>query len=59
MIWTIKIELLFGIYAEESWTASLELDSMSTLEDVHFIIQDTVNFDNDHMYEFYISRKKG
>ena len=56
MIWTIKIELLFGIYADESWNASIELDSMSTLEDLHFIIQDTINFDNDHMYEFYISR---
>ena len=56
MIWTIKIELLFGMYAEENWSASVELDSMSTLEDLHFIIQDTVNFDNDHMYEFYISR---
>ena len=56
MIWTIKIELLFGMYAEESWSASVELDSMSTLEDLHFIIQDAVNFDNDHMYEFYISR---
>lgn len=56
MIWTIKIELLFGIYADESWNASIELDSTSTLEDLHFIIQDTINFDNDNMYEFYISR---
>ena len=56
MIWTIKIELLFGIYAKEDWSVSIELDSMTTLEDLHFIIQDAVNFDNDHMYEFYVSR---
>lgn len=56
MIWTIKIELIFGIYANEDWEVIVEVDSTSTLEDLHFIIQDAVEFDCDHMYEFYISR---
>ena len=56
MIWTFKIELLFGAYAENKWEATVEIDSTSTLEDLHFTIQDVVEFDNDHLYEFYISR---
>ena len=56
MIWTIKIELVFGIYANGKWEATVEMDSASTLEELHFIIQGAAKFDNDHMYEFYISR---
>ena len=56
MIWTIKIQLLFGLYAEEKWESTVEVDSTSTLEDIHYVIQSAVEFDNDHMYEFYTSR---
>ncbi len=44
------------MYAEESWSTTIELDSLTTFEDFHYIIQDAVEFDNDHMYEFYIAR---
>ena len=56
MIWILKIELLFGAYAEEEWEGTIEIESSSTLEDLHFALQDILNFDNDHMYEFYVSR---
>lgn len=56
MIWKIKAELLFGAYAEEAWEGTIEIDSSSTLEDLHFALQKILNFDNDHMYEFYVSR---
>ena len=56
MIWTFKIELLFGAYAKDERQATVEIDSASTLESLHFAIQDAVEFDNDHLYEFYISR---
>ncbi len=56
MIWTLKIELLFGYYAEDEWAVTVEVDSTSTLEGLHFVIQDAVDFYNDHLYEFYISR---
>jgi len=52
MVWTLEIK----VYAREDWKAVIEIDSKSTLEELHFIIQDAVEFDNDHMYEFYISR---
>ena len=40
--------------AEEGWEATIEIESSSTLEDLHFAIQSAVGFDNDHLYEFYI-----
>ncbi len=56
MIWTFKIKLAFGLYAEEECERIIEIDSSSTLEDLHLVIQDSVKFENDHLYEFYISR---
>ncbi len=53
MIWIFEIELL---YSKEEWQGTLEVSSSSTLEDLHFAIQDAVQFDNDHLYGFYISR---
>ncbi len=56
MIWILKAELLFGAYAEEEWEGTIEIDSSSTLEDLHFTLQHILNFDNDHLYEFFVSR---
>lgn len=56
MIWLLKVELLFGAYAEDDWECEIEIEPTATLEDLHFAIIEAVNFDNDHMYEFYISR---
>ena len=56
MIWLLKVELLFGAYAEHDWEGEIEIESTATLEDLHFAINDAVDFDYDHLYEFYISR---
>ena len=56
MIWILKVKLLWGAYAEEAWEGSIEIDSLSTLEDLHFALQNSLNFDNDHLYEFYVSK---
>ena len=56
MILNIQIDLVFGMYAKEDWTGIIEIESSSTLEDLHYAIQKAVCFDNDHLYEFYISR---
>ncbi len=55
MIWTIKVELLLGLYAEEECIRVFEMDSSSTLSDLHIAIQDAVEFDNDHLFMFYIA----
>ena len=56
MIWILKIKLLFGAYAEDDWEGEIEVESESTLEDLHFAIIQAVGFDNDHLYEFYVAR---
>jgi len=56
MIWKLEVKLLFGRYVEEECIRVIEIDSSSTLEDLHFAIQKAVDFDNDHLYEFYSAR---
>lgn len=56
MIWTLQLKLVRGLYAEGPWEATIALDAASTLEDLHHIIQRAVDFDNDHLYEFYLAR---
>lgn len=56
MIITLKTTLLRGMYCEGDWSANIELDESSTLEDLHYAIQDAVDFDNDHLYCFFLSR---
>jgi len=56
MIWTFKIKLASTPFTDLPWAADIEIDSSATLEDLHLAIQDAVEFDNDHLYEFYISK---
>lgn len=55
-IWTLKIKLVFGVYAQGPWQATIEIDSSATLEDLHLAIQSAVAFSDDHMYMFYVAR---
>ena len=56
MIITLKTTLVRGMYCEGDWSANIELDESATLEDLHYAIQDAVDFDNDHLYCFFLSR---
>lgn len=56
MIWTLQIKLLSGRWADKEWTATIAVDASSTLEDLHYIIQQAVAFDNDHLYGFFVAR---
>ena len=49
MIFTIKIKL------HSSWSGIIEIDDSSTTEDLHYVIQQAVEFDDDHLYEFYVA----
>lgn len=55
MILTLTIKLVRGFCAQ-TWKATLEIDESAMLEDLHQAIQKAVEFDNDHLYEFYIAR---
>jgi hypothetical protein len=56
MILTLKIKLVSGLYADDGWEGTLEIDERATLLDLHYAIQHAVRFDNDHMFEFYVAR---
>ena len=51
-----KIKLLLGAYATGKWEGVIEIESSAVLDDVHLAIQSALNFDNDHMYEFFTAR---
>lgn len=55
MIWILEIKF-FHADDENQWKVSVEIDSTSTLEDLHYLIQYAVDFDNDHLYEFFVSK---
>jgi hypothetical protein len=55
-IWTLKVKLVFGVYAQGPWQATIEIASSATLEDLHLAIQSAVGFSDDHMYMFYVAR---
>jgi len=56
MIWSLTVKCVSGAYLEEECIRVLEVDSNSTLYELHLAIQDAVNFDGDHLFEFYAGR---
>ena len=56
MIISLKVTLLSGAYATSKWECVIEIDSESSIEDLHLAIQSTLNFDNDHLYEFFTAK---
>ena len=56
MIITLKLESAFGSFdrASEDWYRLIEIESNADLETLHLCIQDAVNFENDHLYEFIL-----
>jgi hypothetical protein len=56
MIYELTIECVFGLYLEEECIRVIEIDEESSLWDLHSIIQEAVDFDYDHLFEFYAGR---
>ncbi|MEQ1826417.1 MAG: hypothetical protein ABL921_10750 [Pirellula sp.] len=56
MITTLKITLVRGFYCDHDWSANIELDESSTLEELHVAIQMAIDFDDDHSFSFFYSR---
>ncbi len=61
MIITLKLQSAYGSFDEESevWYRMIEMESTSNLEILHLAIQEAVDFDNDHLYEFFIANSIG
>ncbi len=41
---------------DEPWFKTIEVKDDITLEKLHLYIQEIVDFDNDHLYEFYVGK---
>jgi hypothetical protein len=53
-----RVSLAWGItMTGEAWR-TIALSSKHTLDDLHLAIQKAYNFDNDHLYAFYMDRKR-
>lgn len=53
-----KISLISGVYAYKNWSCEIELSQNTLLRELHEIILDAVGFDNDHFFQFFISRRE-
>ncbi|MBB3063699.1 IS1096 element passenger TnpR family protein [Microbulbifer rhizosphaerae] len=58
-IYTLTIELESGMYAEHPWKRVIETRESMDLYDLHLYIQEIINFDNDHLFEFFVGRNWG
>jgi hypothetical protein len=43
-------------YDKNFWEATIEVPDICSLFDLHLFIQKIINFDNDHLFEFYAGR---
>jgi hypothetical protein len=55
-ILTLDIKLCRGPTRTSSWTARIEVAEIFTLSELHSIIQQLVDFDDDHLHEFFAGR---
>ncbi len=55
-IYTLTIELESGMYYESSWKRVIEISEETNLFDLHLYIQEIIEFDNDHLFEFFVGK---
>lgn len=56
MIWTLVVECIYGNYLEEECVRTIEVESKSSLYELHNAIQSAVGFGRDHPFEFHAGR---
>jgi hypothetical protein len=56
VVLTLKTTLIHGPYAIDKWEAVFEIHTDALLDNLHAFIQETLAFDDDHLYEFFIAR---
>lgn len=57
MVITLKLASAYGSFDPESkeWYRLIEIEEQTDLETLHLAIQASVDFDNDHLYDFFIA----
>ena len=56
VIWTLRVKLP---QTQSECVRVIEIKPTATFLELHEAIQDAVNFDNDHLFEFFIGRNPG
>jgi len=56
MIYTIRVKCVGGLYWRKPFERTLEIESKTTLDELHRLIQSLTGFDDDHCYDFFIGR---
>ncbi|MCX7048143.1 MAG: hypothetical protein NTX50_21995 [Candidatus Sumerlaeota bacterium] len=56
MIYTLSIEPIYSSQYFKKCVRVIEIAEEAMLEDLHYFIQKTFRFDNDHMHEFFAGR---
>ena len=56
MIYTLSVKCAWGLYLTEPCVRVIEIRDNATLLDLHYAIQKAVEFDCDHMFEFFAGR---
>ncbi len=55
-LYTLTIELEPYMYDEPEWKRVIEVPEDLDLYDLHLFIQDVIDFDNDHLFEFNVGK---
>ncbi len=55
-VYTLTISLPYSHEEEEIWSRTIEVPEEFTLRQLHQYIQIIIDFDDDHLYEFYAGR---
>ena len=56
MIYTLKIKCVWGIDLQEPFERTVEIESDTTLDEMHGVMQSLLDFDNDHCYDFFTGK---
>jgi len=59
MIITLRVECVWGMYLQEECVRVIEIEDSASLLELHTAIQDSVEFDYDHLFEFFAGRNYG
>ncbi len=57
-IYTLTIELESGMYDDSSWKRVIEISEETNLFELHLYIQKIIEFDNDHLFEFFVGKNR-
>lgn len=52
----VLIKCVYGMYLQHPYERTVEIESDTTLNQLHYLIQTLTDFDNDHCYDFFVGK---